>query len=177
MKKSILIGTLATVLLTGCSYKTPDVVFTPPEPTPVAEPIVQTELIECLVDPCELDPVFELSDYERWVVECMVMGEAEGESWDGKVLVAQCILNACLRHDIQPSEVRTKYQYSGWNENPSEEVSAVVTSVFDNGHTVTDEPILYFYAPKYSKGKFHETQCHVITEGGHKFFKEWEDWN
>lgn len=175
MKKKILIGTLAITLLSGCSNNTQEV--TPlPVPDDLAKSVVESiECDECLclVDPDDLLPPFELSDEERRVVENIVMGEAEGESWDGKVLVAQCILNAALKDGIQPSEVRTKYKYSGWNENPSYEVKMVVTAVFDNGHTVTDEPILYFYAPKYSEGRFHETQCYVLTEGGHKFFKEW----
>ena len=179
MKTKLLAGTLAIVLVTGCSSKQEQV-----NPPKTVDDIVHLELSEVIPpvpiaqpDPSELDPIWELSDYERWVVECIVMGEASGESWDGKVLVAQCILNACLRHNIQPSEVRVKYKYSGWNENPNNEEMTAVKAVFDNGHKVTDEPILYFYAPKYSKGKFHETQCYVITEGGHKFFKEWEDWS
>ena len=175
MRKTILIGTLGIILLTGCSSRPQtEVVIDPPKVE-----IKPIELIQDVVDvdPDDVAPVFELSDYERWVVECIVMGEAEGESWDGKVLVAQCILNACLKDGIQPSEVRVKYKYSGWKENPNNDVMTAVKAVFDNGHKVTDEPILYFYAPKYSKGRFHETQCHVITEGGHKFFKEWEDWS
>lgn len=172
MKKILCIGILA-VLLTGCAKEAQ---VKPDTPIETVRPItVEIEPVDfaCLIDPDDVAPVFELSDYERWVVECVVMGEAEGESWDGKVLVAQCLLNACLKDDLQPSEVRTKYKYSGWNEEPSTDVMTAVTAVFDDGHKVTSEPILYFYAPKYSQGKFHETQCHVITEGGHKFFKEW----
>ena len=103
------------------------------------------------------------------------MGEAKGESYEGKALVAQCILNACLREDIQPSEVRIEYKYAGWNEAPSDEVKEVVSAVFDDGYQVTSEPILYFYAPKVCNSAWHETQRYVITEGGHKFFARWED--
>lgn len=174
MKKTLLIGTLTITLLTGCSNKTETVI--PMIPTDYMKSEMNAiEIISDFVD--EINPVYELSDYERWVVECMVMGEAEGESWDGKALVAQCILNACLKDGITPSEVRAKYKYSGWNENPSEDVKTAVSSVFDDGNTITNEPILYFYAPEVVYSKWHESQCHVITEGGHKFFKEWEDWN
>ena len=113
---------------------------------------------------------FRLSESERRVAECMVEGEARGESYKGKQLVALCILNGCIESDMQPSQVRRQYQYSGWNENVSEETKQAVRAVFDNGEKVVTEPILWFYAPKYCKGKFHETQTHVITEGGHKFF-------
>lgn len=122
----------------------------------------------------EFQPVFQLSDEERLVAECIVMGEANGEPYDGQVLVAQCLLNACLKDDLQPSEVRTKYKYSGWNENPSESVKNAVNAVFDDGYKVTDEFILYFYAPKHSKGTWHETQRFVIEVGGHRFFAEWD---
>lgn len=122
----------------------------------------------------EEEPFFPLSEEERRVAEYIVMGEAEGESYEGKVLVAQCILNACLKDDIQPSEVRTKYKYSGWNENPSEEVKEAVKAVFDEGYAATEEPILYFYAPEYGKSKWHESQRYIITEGGHRFFALWQ---
>lgn len=122
----------------------------------------------------ESEPHFKLSANERYIVECVVMGEARGESDNGKVLVAQCILNACVKDGIQPSEVRTKYQYAGFHPEPSEEVKAAVSAVFDYGYKITEEPILYFYAPRYCSGGFHETQCYVLTEGNHKFFKEWE---
>lgn len=115
---------------------------------------------------------FYLSDKERKVVECMVMGESGGEPYDGQVLVAQCILNACLKDGIQPSEVRTKYKYSGWNDKPSTSVKKAVGAVFDDGYKVTDEPILYFYAYKYTNSKWHESQQFVIQVGGHRFFKE-----
>lgn len=132
---------------------------------------IEEELIETITEKTE--PVFYLSDYERWVAECIVMGESEGESYEGQVLVAQCLLNACLRDRLQPSEVREKYKYSGWNEEPSENIKNVVNAVFDDGYKVTEEFILYFYAPKYSKGKWHETQRFIIEVGGHRFFAEW----
>lgn len=116
---------------------------------------------------------FYLSEYERWVVECIVMGESGAEPYKGQLLVAQCILNGCKKEGIQPSALRTKYQYSGWNENPSESVKKAVSAVFDDGYKATNEYILYFYAPKYAKGRWHETQKFVCEVGGHRFFAEW----
>lgn len=156
------------------SATTTDVITTPAvEVTDELENVVEIEPENIEV---EFEPVHELSDYERWVVEAMVMGEAEGESYTGKLLVAQCILNAMLKDDILPSEVRTKYKYSGWNENPSDDVKNAVSEVFDYGYQVTEEPILYFYAPRWCTSAWHETQRFVIEEGGHKFFAQWEDW-
>lgn len=130
--------------------------------------------IENIEEPIIKEPSFLLSDYERWVAECIVMGESGSEPYDGQILVAQCIVNACLKDGLQPSEVRTKYKYSGWKQNPTESVKNAVSSVFDDGYRLVDEYILYFYAPKYSKGRWHETQRFVIEVGGHRFFAEWD---
>lgn len=115
---------------------------------------------------------FYLSDDERIVVENIVMGEAGAESYEGQVLVAQCILNACIKEGLQPSEVRKSYQYAGWNTNPTKSVKKAVRSVFDNGFELTNEPILYFYNPNICKSDWHETQRLVVIEGSHKFFAE-----
>lgn len=138
-----------------------------PETKEVAKPIL--EQMEAVAEP---EPTFYLTEEERTIVECMVMGEAGGEPYDGKVLVAQCILNACLKDDIQPSEVRRAYKYSGYNTDVSDSVKQAVVDVFDNGEFVTDEPILYFYAWKRGYKSWHESQDFVIEVGGHRFFKE-----
>lgn len=137
---------------------------------PKAEPI-ETETIS--VEPPTNDSVFYLNDYERWVTECMVMGEAGGESYEGQVLVAQCILNACEIDGLTPSEVMVEFQYSGWNDYPSESVKRAVSAVFDEGYKITDESILYFYAYTWSTSEWHETQRFVIEEGSHRFFARW----
>ena len=116
---------------------------------------------------------FYLSDYERWVVECIVMGESKGEPYEGQILVTQCILNACIRDDLQPSEVREEYQYSGWDDEPSQSVKDAVSKVFDEGYKETDEFVLYFYAPEYVDSEWHETQKFIREVGGHRFFAEW----
>lgn len=123
----------------------------------------------------EEEPVFFLSDYQRQVTECIVAGESMSEPYDGQVAVAECILNACLKDGLQPSEVRTKYKYSGWNDEPSESVKKAVSAVFDDGYKITDEFILYFYAPKYTTSKWHESQDFVMEIGGHRFFTEWDN--
>jgi spore germination cell wall hydrolase CwlJ-like protein len=131
----------------------------------VEETETSTEIIE--------EPLFYLSEKERRIVERVVMGEAGAEPYEGQVLVAQCILNGCLKEDVQPSKLRKMYKYSGYKTNVSESVKKAVSAVFDSGYKITDEPILYFYAPKRCKGKWHETQRFVIELGGHRFFKEW----
>lgn len=115
---------------------------------------------------------FPISDEERLVAEKIVMGEAGAEPYEGQVLVAQCLLNAAIKDDLEPSTIRTEYKYSGWNEEPSESVKRAVSAVFDEGYKYIDEPILYFYAPKLVKSDWHESLDFVIEYGNHRFFKE-----
>ncbi len=180
MKKLVTVVALLAIL-SGCNEvaEVPTVMESPSvEVTPT--PTVTVEVVESepIVDePIESEPVFYLSEYERWVAECIVMGESGSESYEGQVLVTQCILNACLKDRIMPSTARVRYKYSGWNESPTDSVKKAVSAVFDDGYQITNEPILYFYAPKYSAGYFHNTQKFITQVGGHRFFAEWEDWN
>ncbi len=120
----------------------------------------------------EKRPNYELSAAERDLVERVVMAEAGGEPYEGQVLVCQCILNACRLNDKRPAEIVKMYAYARGRPEPSESIVAAVSAVFDMGETVTDEPIIYFYAPGLVKSKFHESQRFVMEEGGHRFFAE-----
>ena len=117
-------------------------------------------------------PRYNLAGSERDLVERVVMAESGGESYEGQMLVAQCILNACEIDGIRPAETVKKYVYAKGRPKPIESVIKAVSAVFDKGETVTDEPIVYFYAPKMVKSKFHESQRFVLTEGNHRFFAE-----
>lgn len=124
-------------------------------------------------------PFFEINDTDRYIIECIIAGESKGESLKGKKLVAQCMMNAMIRNNWDAETVRIQYQYAGWDPdleitNPEiwKEIEFAVSEVFDKGNFETYEPILYFYAPKYSSGSWHENNLkYVLTEGGHKFFK------
>lgn len=132
-------------------------------------------------------PFFPLSDQDRQIVCYIVAGEAGNEPMEGKMLVAQCLLHAMVKDQISVSQVRKKYLYSGWCEDLEStapkawaEVCDAVRRVFDDGEFVSDKPILFFYAPKYAKGKWHETLNHDQELGGHRFFylddDETADW-
>lgn len=127
-------------------------------------------------------PFFELNVEDRRTICCIVAGEAKGESMEGKMAVATCILNSMAKHQISASEVRTKYKYSGWdsgleNSNPDAwaEVEEAVSRVFDDGEVVSDKPILFFYAPKRAKGTWHKTLPHDQVIGNHSFHYLEED--
>ena len=117
-------------------------------------------------------PRYNLTDAERDLVERVVMAESGGESYEGQMLVAQCILNACEIDGIRPAKVIKKYVYAKGRPKPTDSVIRAVSAVFDKGETVTDEPIIYFYAPAMVKSKFHERQRFICEVGGHRFFTE-----
>ena len=119
-------------------------------------------------------PRYNLTDTERDLVERVVMAESGGESYEGQILVAQCILNACEIDGICPAKVVKKYVYAKARPEPSDSVKRAVSAVFDKGEQVTDEKVIYFYAPGIVKSEFHESQTFCIEVGGHRFFKEKE---
>lgn len=112
---------------------------------------------------------YEITADDRHTLECIVQGEAGGESYEGKCWVATCLLNAMRRDSMSAEEVRTAYQYAGWSDDPSDDSIRAVSAVFDDGET-THDTVLWFYAPKYCAGAWHETQEFVAEVGGHRFF-------
>lgn len=146
-----------TVVTTQPAIETQNPIQTPSQ-TPAADPT--------------LAPRFELSSAERDVVERVVMAEAGGESFEGQMLVAQCILNACEKTGTQPSEVVVTFKYIKARPEPSDSVREAVAAVFDAGECVTAEPVMYFYNPARVTSTWHESQTFVIEVGSHRFFAE-----
>lgn len=129
-------------------------------------------------------PFFEISNNDRYIIQCTVAGEAGYESMEGKMAVTQCLLNSMKKENCNAKQARKIYQYSGWKTNLSSEspemwseVKEAVNRVFDDGEFVSENPILFFYAPKYSSGKFHRTLPHDQVIGGHSFHYLEEDVN
>ena len=142
--------------------------------------------------------LIHLTDSERHVVESIVAGESGNQPFDGKKLVGQAVYNAMLRDNMSPSQVRKQYSYSGYkdidefekeclkaygNTNAADECRQAVKEIFDNYSMPTDDFVLFFYAPAYSKGTWHENAKTLkpityVNEdgsttnyiGGHKFF-------
>ena len=118
-------------------------------------------------------PAYNLSDADRETLWHIVQGEAGGESYDGKLWVATCLLNAILKNDMCAEEVRVAYQYSGWAETVSDDTKKAVSQVFDFGDA-THDTVLWFYAPKWCNSEWHESQNFVAEIGGHRFFSPLE---
>ena len=118
---------------------------------------------------------YPLTDEERYLVEQVVMAESGNQPYCGQMGVAQCLLNDCEKSSIRPAEAVLEYQYTPNRVEPSESVQRAVSAVFDRGEVVTDETILWFYAPAHVNGKpWHESQRHVLTINDHRFFAEKE---
>lgn len=141
--------------------------------TETAAPVAVAETAEPVAEPAPTDPpaFYALTSEQRTLIEEVVSAEARGESYEGQVAVAQCILNACLKHDITPERAISKYKYTTNRAKPTKSVKKAVAAVFDRGEGVTEEPILYFYAPALVTSDFHESQDFVIEIGCHRFFK------
>lgn len=142
------------------------------EVTRVEAPAIVTSLPLLDEQPEDPAPRYALSAAERDVVERVVMAESGGESLEGQMLVAQCILTACEKTGLQPSEVVVKYKYTTRRPDPSQRVKDAVAAVFDRGECIVDEPVMYFYNPALVRSDFHESQIFVIEVGGHRFFAE-----
>lgn len=123
-----------------------------------------------------IETTFSLSNEERYIVEQVVMQECGHEPYEGIVAVAQCIYNTAIYKEMSPAGVvSVPGQYaSPSKEAANENVKKAVSQVFDREELYVEEPIMFFYAPKYSAGTWHESSPNLeyaCTIGGHKFFK------
>lgn len=148
----------------------------------VAKNVYEMQKFESKVVIEEWHPFFELTNKERNTIRYIIAGEAGYESMEGKMAVAQCLLNAMVKEDKRPEEIKRIYKYSGWKTNLKSEnaemwneVCVAVDKVFDNGEFISENPILFFYAPRYSSGGFHKTLPQDQMIGGHSFHYIVED--
>ena len=138
-------------------------------------PVKPTETAEDINAPTTEPLRYPLTDEERDLVEQVVMAESGNQPYCGQMGVAQCLLNDCEKSGIRPAEAVLEYQYTPNRVEPSESVQRAVSAVFDRGEVVTEETILWFYAPKHvDETPWHESQRHVLTINDHKFFAEKE---
>ncbi len=112
--------------------------------------------------------VISQSEYD--LICGIVMNETGHGSREGMIAVTQCIKNAMEKEKKDAFWVHDNYGY-GKTKTPSEKVKQTVYDVFYKGAKVTDEPILYFYAPALCYSAWHESQTYVCSYDGNKFFK------
>lgn len=119
----------------------------------------------------EPETYYALTDEERDLVERVVMAEAGGQSYEGQMMVAQCILDGSQRLGVSVSETIAAYRYTKNRPTPSESVKQAVSAVFDQGKRVTEEAADLFYNPSITTSSWHESQTYVCTIGNHRFFR------
>lgn len=121
-------------------------------------------------DPSYSGVYVPLSDSDKEFVERVVMGEAGGEDYVGKALVAQAIRDAMVTDGLSVREVWATFKYtSKIMREPDDEVRKAVSFIFNGGYVVKHR-IMYFYAPGLVSSLWHETQEFVVEHGGHRFF-------
>lgn len=168
---------LIIIAATACATSRSEVAAPPADPAELATVTTPARVEISTPAPAEtLEPVkaarFDLTPEERDLVERVVMAEAGGETYAGQMAVAQCILDACEKTGKQPSEAVEVYQYTTPAKEATSSVRDAVAAVFDEGYTVSPEPILFFYAPRWTSSAWHESQIFVMELGGHRFFAE-----
>ncbi len=126
-------------------------------------------------DPNYISYSVELTDYDRDVLEHLVMGEAGGEGYIGACLVAQAIRDTLVRDGYKSVEhLRNSMGYYGSLYNtPNQNVLDAVEFIFDEGGAAVQHHIVYFYAPAICTSGFHESQEFVVEYNSHRFFDRW----
>lgn len=124
-------------------------------------------------------PFIEISDADRYIIECVVAGEAGGHSYELMKAVAQCMAVSMDIEGMTADELKAAHQYNGWNPGLEQTdpaawalVKSAVSEIFDDGNFVTYSLIQYFYNPEYGGGDFHESMHYVMTIDGCRFFSK-----
>lgn len=118
---------------------------------------------------------YAISDEERREIERIVASEGGYCGYEFQALVALCILNGAESEGLHPSELFARGDF--WlthDVEPTETTKRAVSDVFDRGIFPTEEPVRYYYNPKFCKSDMHESFCYVLTCCDCRFFKDWE---
>lgn len=106
------------------------------------------------------------------IAERLVMGEAGSMGFYGCCLVAQSIRDTYYYGHFKSVEaVRKGYRYDGrLTVAPNSAAKRAVKYILQEGHSVIQHRILYFYNPKLCQSKFHESQNYILTYKDVRFF-------
>lgn len=140
------------------------------EEAQAAEPVAETIYFEENIVLPEENAM--LTNYQRELIERIVMAEARGESYEGQKAVAEVIYNRCLIWGLSVEDVLlTKYQFADpYQGEISESVRQAVSEVFDAQNIEMTEA-LYFHAD-YVNPYWSEEMEFLQQIGGHKFYAE-----
>ena len=151
---------------------------TEPETKAPTEPVTEEET-EAVVEETEPQQIsgtsgnhIELNDYDRTLLEGLVMGEAGGTGYEGCALVAQAIHDSMVESGTTSVEsIASMYQYDASMSNtPSSDAKQAVSFIFDSDGRAVDHRILYFYSSDMVSSSWHESQVFVTSCGNMRFF-------
>ena len=116
-----------------------------------------------------------LTDYDRDILERLVMGEAGGEGFIGCCLVAQAIRDTMIADGYKSVDSLRKSMgyYGSLYNTPNQDALNAVKFIFDEGGAAVQHSIIYFYAPAICVSGFHESQEFVVAHNSHRFFDRW----
>ena len=124
----------------------------------------------------------EVTPEEVTLIARLVIGEAEGESFEGKKLVAETILNRLVKGGFGssvkgiiefPGQYDARWNASLWAREPKEEDLKAVRDAIDNP-TLPIDVVFYVNTKHLPRGNGWrerlESLGHFKTEGSHSFY-------
>jgi spore germination cell wall hydrolase CwlJ-like protein len=131
----------------------------------------------------------EVTSEEVTLIAKLVIGEAEGESFEGKKMVAETILNRLVKGGFGtsvkgiiefPGQYDARWNASLWAREPKEEDLKAVRDAIDNPSLPIDV-VFYVNLKSLPKGNSWrdrlESLGHFKTEGAHSFYYGFETKN
>lgn len=131
----------------------------------------------------------EVTPEEVTLIARLVIGEAEGESFEGKKLVAETILNRLVKGGFGssvkgiiefPGQYDARWNTSLWAREPKEEDLKAVRDAIDNPSLPIDV-VFYVNTKHLPRGNGWreklESLGHFKTEGAHSFYYGFENKN
>ena len=131
----------------------------------------------------------EVTPEEVTLIAKLVIGEAEGESFEGKKMVAETILNRLVKGGFgssvkgiieYPGQYDARWNASLWAREPKEEDLKAVRDAIDNP-TLPIDVVFYVNLKSLPEGnnwrKKLESLGHFKTEGAHSFYYGFEGQN
>jgi spore germination cell wall hydrolase CwlJ-like protein len=131
----------------------------------------------------------EVSNEDISLIAKLVIGEAEGESFEGKKMVAETILNRLVKGGFGtsvkniiefPGQYDARWNASLWAREPKEEDLKAVRDAIDNP-TLPIDVVFYVNTKHLPRGNGWrerlESLGHFKTEGAHSFYYGFETKN
>ena len=122
-----------------------------------------------LVDSDSIDNTYssfpiELSDYDRYYAERIVMGEAGNMDFEGICLVAQALRDAYVTYDYDNiPETVDGMGYTAPYLEPNDDVCEAVDYIFNKGGAAAEHRVLVFYASDYCSSPWLQRKDRVLS--------------